>query len=145
MENHEETMVNHEETMLVQCRSCGMDFVPTGANKGSTVREFLVSLTLFSPGGGGGGGLRSPPLDIFHDNFLTQENLALKFCDFFLSSLAQLLKEIFRKSDLPLQSHVSFCLRMSARKSLIFVICVQNIWKSHFSNKEVKHWLFGLV
>ena len=40
---------------------------------------------------------------------------------------------------------MSFCLCMSARKSLIFVICVQNIWKSHFSNKEIKHWLFGLV
>ena len=103
-------------------------------------------LTLFSPGGGGGGGgFRSPPLDIFRDNFLTQENLALKFCDFILSSLAHLLKEIFRKSDVPLKSHVSFCLCMSARKSLIFVICVQNIWKSHFSNNEIKHWLFGLV
>ena len=64
---------------------------------------------------------------------------------FYLSSLAHLLKEIFRKSDLPLRSHVTFCLCLSARKLLIFVICVQNIWKSHFSNKEIKHWLFGLV
>ncbi|XP_030837309.1 zinc finger protein Xfin isoform X2 [Strongylocentrotus purpuratus] len=37
MENHEETMVNHEEPMMVQCRSCGMDFAPSGANKGSTI------------------------------------------------------------------------------------------------------------
>ena len=102
-------------------------------------------LTLFSPGGGGGFRSPPPPLDIFRDNYLTQENLALKFCDFFLLSLAHLLEEIFRKSDLPLQSIVSFCLCMSAPKSLIFVICVQNIWKSHFSNKEIKHWLFGLV
>ena len=37
------------------------------------------------------------------------------------------------KSDLHLQGHVTPCLCMSARKSLIFVICVQNIWKCHFS------------
>ena len=53
------------------------------------------------------------------------------------------LETIFLKIGPAVPSHLTFCL--SGRKWLIFVICVQNIWKYHFYKKEIKHWLFSLV
>ena len=50
---------------------------------------FLPCLTLIRPGGGGG--WNPPPLDILRDNFVEFFLRAQRFCDFFLSSLAQLL------------------------------------------------------
>ena len=87
---------------------------------------------LFNPNKAGGP-LCPPPSTIFSDCSGTHMDGAPPLADCFLLSLAQLLKYFFWKSDLRLQGHVTFCLCMSARKSLIFVICVQNIWKSHFS------------
>ena len=81
-----------------------------------------------NPNEAGSWRVRGVPLHDFSNCSGMHMDDAPPLTDFSLSKLAHLLKFFFWKSDVQLQSHMTFRLCMSARKSLIFVICVQNIY-----------------
>ena len=58
-----------------------------------------------NPIGGGGGPPRPPPLDDSRDNSRTRRTTAAPFADFFLSSLAQLLRPNLSHPRIPFLSH----------------------------------------
>ena len=73
-----------------------------------------------------------PPLNDSCDISGTDRDCAAKFYDFFLSSLAQLLRPNSRHTGIASRRHVTFNETMSCRKWLIFILCVQSQWEMKF-------------
>ena len=87
----------------------------------------------------GGGPKRPPPLDIFRENSVTQKYRAATFHDFFLSSLAQLLRPNLRRQGTRFRSYAIFCKCMSDPKLLKNVISCTNQMQILFLAKIHKY------
>ena len=97
-----------------------------------TLRVYI--LTLIGPGGGGGGGRNPPPLDISRDISATRKALAATFYDFFLSSIAQLLRPNLARPRIPFLSHAPLKKNCQPQNRWILWFCVQIQYKLCFFN-----------